>query len=727
MACRNIVACLLASLAFSQRPLCTEVLRAKGPWPQAQLYTLPESLWVQADTNGFFRQEGLCPGKHRLQVWWKGELVLDTLVAIPSRLIELGSISRQLSPVVIEARQDSMGVTIPSVLAGRSLEKGLVGVLQTLPCAWQIQAGPLIQKPILEGLRGTRLAYWEGGLPLASQQWGEEHPPELDPLSSEEVIVEPGPSPVRHGCEAIGGVIRLPVPSLSQLPPKQGRFLSGLLWNGRGGFASARLQGRWQNWGYRTQGTLLRLGTLQTPRYFLTGTAAAQAHLSATLERLWERTSWRFFYALYNAQIGIYRGMQVGNLSDFIQAINLGTPRVGSEFSYPLRPPFQTVVHELASLYLAHALSPKVMITLLLGRQFNRRREYDAPSLSNALSGVALDLQLTTYRAELGLEAGTLKAGLFFEHQRNYRQYIYFVPNYRRLQGGFFLLWNRFGWEIGGRVEPLGYAFFRAVHKDNLFPHDTARIFWPWALEVRRSWKGKNQSLNLQAAFLRRAPNVAEMYAYGFHQSQAAFFFGEPALRPENLLALRTTYTRRLLELYLTLFYSPDFVYGVLDEPISSVRGAALPLLYRQGPARWVVFSGRWRVPLSAHWEWMVQGAYLWGEVRELRGQWVPMPLFPPPVLITAALYKHQRWEAQLRWRQVLQQTRFHPRGEYLPPPPGYGLLEAEVYLLSPRWRIGLLAENLLNTPYRAYPDLTRFFAHQPGLQIKLLLQYDFF
>ena len=71
----------------------------------------------------------------------------------------------------------------------------------------------------------------------------------------------------------------------------------------------------------------------------------------------------------------------------------------------------------------------------------------------------------------------------------------------------------------------------------------------------------------------------------------------------------------------------------------------------------------------------------------------------------------------------VAQQVRTDPRADFVAPPEGYFLLgvSAQTEL---RWgprlvRLGLGVDNLLNTRYRDYTSLLRYYADQPGLSAR--------
>lgn len=693
-------------------------------WPGGVVELKPSDLREPIDSTGFFRFRAVCPGQYLLRVYAGEHTVAETLITVPvAGALFLGEAHR-LHEVVI-AEHLPRAEHVPSLAQLSVPEASLATWLSQVPGVTLSWAGPLLQKPVIEGLRGTRIAYWQAGQPLASQQWGEDHAPEIDPFSAEEIEVHVGPSPVRHGTEAIGGSVLLPFPSLCCLAPIEGRFLASGFWNGQGGLFSGRLQGTLRGWGYRFQGTLSRAGTWRTPSYFLTGTASRQLHGSFALMRLWPRWQLRTFYAQYNAHLGIFQGMHVGNLSDLERAVASPVPLVTSQFSYQIQPPFQQVVHELWTLSVGHVLPNEALLTLTYGRQYNRRQEKDAQGLY-ALSGLALDLQLTSHFVQLSYEKGPLLCGVFAQYQRNYRQYAYFIPGYVRWQGGAFLLYRHALWEGGLRIEPLLYDFYEGVIlREGRSAGSRRHFFLPVAAELTRSFAvSHNYRLQLQGVFTSRAPNPAELYAYGYHQAQATLDIGANNLTLEPTFSLRGTLAGPSIALQGAVYYSPAWIWGQLGEPMLSLRGAALTLRYVQGAALWSSWSVRWERRLWGGFFGEVQGQVLWGEVRLPRGY--PMPLLPGPNVTSALRWEKGPWLCKLSWSQVFRQVRYAQPAEYLPPPPGYGLLSAFLQYRHKEWTLTLSGDNLLNRRYRPYPNLMRFFADNPGRQIRVVMAYSF-
>ncbi|MCS6790032.1 MAG: TonB-dependent receptor plug domain-containing protein [Bacteroidia bacterium] len=698
------------------------------PFPYADIELLPPKLREKADSLGYFHIHSLCPGTYTLRVWHGATMIAETTLSLPIEAPLHIEGKMRLNATIIEDERKRYIEAAP-LEQMKPPEVGLVGQIQGLPGVAVTYAGPLIQKPILEGLQGTRIAYWQGGQPLASQQWGAEHAPEIDPFSSEVIEVRMGPHAVRYGTEALGGVIALPLPTTFPKNRLEGTFLSTGIANGKGGIIGGRLHGTLRGWGYRLQGSALKLGTLRTPDYFLTGTTTQQGHFSFALQKVFSAWHIQSFYASYIADLGIFQGMQVGNLTDLERAMRSPRPLVPSRFHYELLPPFQHALHELFSIRIGYVPSARHAFYFTYGRQYNLREEQDAVGIYTAGTGIALNLQLTTHFLHLNYQSTTgLEGCVFLQRQRNLRQYAYFIPSFRREMGGAWLLYRRKTWEVGTRVEAVHYAFLQVVPRTGGTPlPEVRRLFLPLAVELEKKFfLSQLLEMRLKLALIRRAPNPAELYAFGYHQGKGAFEIGGNHLRSEPVVCLRSTFITSRAEASLGLWGSSAWIWEALGEPVLSLRGASLSILYMQSPAGWLTFSGKWLLGRRGPWEAEIISQATLGAVQYQRATWIPMPLLPPPSLRGRGKFSQKGFRLEAQIGYTFSRRPYDLRAEYSRPPRGFLLLGGETAYERGRWQIGLTGDNMLNVRYRAYPDLMRFYADQVGRQVRLSLRWHF-
>ncbi len=708
----------------------------------------------------------VCRDTVRLRAWAADEDLLDTVVIFQEKQRDslffkggwlfITSYSSQADTeshgcskclVVITAKRGGHSHALSALEMQVRPEGLLAQQVRDVPGVYLAGAGPLLQKPLLEGLGGTRITYLVEGVSLASQQWGEEHAPEIDPLDAEKLYLILGSQPVRFGSEAVGGVLGTETPLLYE-KPLTGRFALTGLSNGRGGILSTTLGGQYRSYTYRVHGTLSRLGTLEAPGYFLSGTASQQAHFSWHLKKTWERLSFLAHYSQYNGRFGLFQGSHVGNLSDLERALSAPTPLVTSTFTYAIQPPYQSTTHELTLVRLQYLFSGAVLWTATYARQYNRRSEWDAVGAYAQAGRPAIDLQLTRHSLlqEITANKATyeLRFGLQLHYERNYAQYAYFIPRYEKYQPVLYGQVSRGGWTFGARAEPLYWVAYQVPQREGrlLTGQSTPRVsqWWPaWGAELQRQWSisaspaetlQTAHTFTLRLAYLQRPPNAAELYAYGYHQGRAAFEIGQPTFRTENILHLHLDWLAQNTYLCLSAYYSPTFIYARVDSALVWIRGAALTYLYQQGPAMLFSLTARQSYTPVRFLTFQLQGGALWASYQR-DAAWQPLPLLPAPYIEPSTSVQYRRWEAHLSLRLIARQGRYDHTADLSPPPPGYGLLAAEIqYTTSPtspvHWHFILSGDNLLNQPYRQYPDLMRYFAAQMGRQVRFSVIMEF-
>jgi iron complex outermembrane receptor protein len=153
------------------------------------------------------------------------DLVLD--VELRPSLVELPDLQVTAAPLATTSLTSPQPV---SVLGGPELEGSRAPTLgetvSALPGVRSFGTGLGIGKPVIRGLTSNRVLVLADGERVESQQWGDEHGPQVEASDAERIEVIRGPASVLYGSDAIGGVINVVSPPL---PDAQGRaaFVSG--------------------------------------------------------------------------------------------------------------------------------------------------------------------------------------------------------------------------------------------------------------------------------------------------------------------------------------------------------------------------------------------------------------------------------------------------------------------------------------------------------------------
>ncbi len=221
--------------------------------------------------------------------------------------------------VVITAKRGGHAHAL-SALERQIRPEGLLAQqVREVPGVYLAGAGPLLQKPLLEGLGGTRITYLVEGVPLASQQWGEEHAPEIDPLSAEKLYLTLGSQPVRFGSRGGRRRPRRRNPSYLRKAPhrplrpqrpdqRPGRYFE---YDARRPVPQLRLP---------LPGDPQPLRNPPSPGLLSHGHSLPAGTLLLAPKKSWERLSLLAHYSQYNGRFGLFQGSHVGNLSDLERA-----------------------------------------------------------------------------------------------------------------------------------------------------------------------------------------------------------------------------------------------------------------------------------------------------------------------------------------------------------------------------------------------------------------------
>ena len=100
-----------------------------------------------------------------------------------------------------------------SAISGQDLKQAqapsLGETIQSLPGVRSLSTGTGVGKPVIRGLTSNRVLVVADGQRLETQQWGDEHGPNVETEDAERIEVIRGPASVLYGSDALGGVINV--------------------------------------------------------------------------------------------------------------------------------------------------------------------------------------------------------------------------------------------------------------------------------------------------------------------------------------------------------------------------------------------------------------------------------------------------------------------------------------------------------------------------------------
>lgn len=777
---------LTSGYLLAQSPTCQSVLTGQlvdqdtqRPLPGATVYVRELGKGAVADSVGLFTLDQLCAGKYTLVYQYVGYKPQEAIVMVGRastqslqriRLIPDHQLLQEV--VVTEHRSEAQQLLqVQSSLSGSALDQtrgqSLGESLKAIAGLNAIQTGPSISKPVIHGLYSNRIIILNNGIRQEDQQWGTEHAPQVDQFLASRLTVIKGAASIRYGSDAIGGVILIEPKAMPARPGIGGEVNVVAGTNGGLGVVSGMLEGAFPKkltgLSWRVQGTLKQSGYVKTPNYYLQNTSYKEDNFSADLHYDHKKWGAEVFFSRFDTKIGLFTGAQVGSLADLYAAISRPEPLVQPGFSYDLSRPYQAVQHDLLKLRTYWHTGKAGTLTATFARQQNTRREYDYISFSGATTP-ELYLKLVTHTLDLVWEHQPIRnrrggqwsgsAGFNGMTQGNVREYLFLIPNFRNYAGGLFAIeryaQERWTVEAGLRFD---YRWLRAYFLNEV----TNQVY-----NTTHSWQNMNGSLgatyqlrpeltltaNVSTAW--RAPNVADLYSNGLHQSAVAYERGNPNLQPEQAYNsnLVLAYAGRRLSGEIGVYDNliNNYIYLKPDSvPLIRQRGAFPSYTYTQVRASFrgvdatISYKLTERLTLTSkssllfaynhtdH-DYLVyipanrtdnSLRYTWGNWGKVSNLYVSM----------SGLYvAHQNRAPAVTTRQENGQIIF--TGDFAPPPPAYFLLGAEIGLVAPLGKqalnVILTGTNLANVAYRDYLNRFRYFADEPGRMIMLKLKLPF-
>ncbi|MBD2753388.1 TonB-dependent receptor [Spirosoma validum] len=781
----------ISSTAWSQNiAVCTDSLvgfiqgqdsrqrTEKLPLPGATVYIRELAKGAVADANGRFQITGLCPGIYTLDYQFIGYKTVartihvplsDTMIASATLLAENVTLNEV---VVTEHRSEAQQLLqTQTSLSGAALDQtrgqSLGESLKSLTGLYSIQSGPSISKPVIHGLYSNRIIILNNGIRQEDQQWGTEHAPQVDQFLASRLTVIKGAASIRYGSDAIGGVILVEPKAMPEQPGINGEVNVVGATNGRMGVASGMLEGAFgkklPGLSWRLQGTVKRSGYVRTPNYFLENTSYHENNFSGDIH--YDHGPWgaEVFYSQFDTKIGLFTGAQVGSLADLYAAISRSEPLSKPGFSYTLDRPYQDVQHDLLKVRAYLRTNQGGTLTATFARQQNTRREYDYVSFSGSLNP-ELYLKLVTHTADLVWEHSSIKnggggvwsgsAGFNGITQGNVRQYLFLIPNFRNYGAGLFAI-ERYAagrWTVEGGLR-YDYRWLRAYFLNEA----TKQTYY-----TTHDWTNANGSLgaayqfhsnltltaNLSTAW--RAPNVADLYSNGLHQSAVAYETGNPNLQPEQAYNgnLVLAYTGKRLSgeigVYNNLIH--NYIYLKPDSvPIIRQRGAFPSYSYAQVQATFRGIDATITYKLTDQLTLTTKNSLLFAYNQTDHDYLV---FIPPNRSDNTLRYDWSRWGGlsnlyvSVSGLYVARQNRAPAvtsrqengnvifTGDFASPPSAYFLLGAEFGFTAPlgsqSMSVILSGTNLANVAYRDYLNRFRYFADEPGRNISLKVRVPF-
>ncbi len=755
----SLALCLLGLQSVAAQPTCTLVLSGiisdadtREPLGYATVELQGKNKRITADSTGKYVLTGLCAGDYVLVIshfsctpmFYKVKVTQNTVLnsVLPHTVNEL-------TEVRIVEKYDTKPAAISQQITADELRMksglSLAEHLQSVSGISMLQTGNTIVKPVINGLHGNRLQLISNGVKLESQQWGNDHAPEIDPFTAHQITVIKGAGALRYGSDALAGAIVIEPKALPVNGKLAGEIQTGYFQNNRMGFVNTLVEKNLKSipaLSWRLQVSHKTGGNVRTPAYFLWNSGIREWNGSATVG--WRKPNYRIdaYASVYTSTLGIFLGSQVGNITDLTAAIQRQSPLFNrDEFSYSIDRPRQELMHLTGKIKHVYYKDSRHILHTQFSYQRNHRKEFD--------------LAMITQRPELDLVLSTAQADVWYEHKHANWMHTYgtshtlqeqvwdgsrfFVPNYRSVNAaGYYLAryhQHKNDLELGVRYDYRNLTTFR--NNSNVKTSD------------ERNWSNFSGTINYQRTINKafqyslnsgiawRPPSINELYVNGLHHGTSSFEIGNPQLRNEIGYKAGVRFTTNwldslvLMDAYFYNQFFDGFINLVPDTPATlTIRGAYPTFKFVQTSANLSGYDLRFilRPIRFMQLQSMISVVYAYDISRQTWLSQMPGNRMTNEVRLQLSDYHAFRaTQLTIAVHSVFRQQRLPVNNtDYALPPDEYHLLNISVVTHIKTWMVQWGVNNAMNLRYREYLNRFRYFNDEPGRNMYVKLSYTF-
>ncbi|QES88382.1 TonB-dependent receptor [Rhizosphaericola mali] len=733
----------------------------------------PTNKSTHTDLDGHFSIENLSSNEYKLLVKYSNYNSIDTIIHLHNDIdlkILLSHSSKDLGQVIVRSvtNKNTPIISIPqTTISGKNLDlyRGLsLGeTLKQIPGVNSLQSGPTISKPVIHGVYSNRILILNNGVRQEGQNWGNDHAPEIDPFIANRMTVVKGPSSLRYGSDAIGGVVLVEAPELKYGKGISGELNTVAMTNGRSGTISGVVQGgfdkKLSDFAWRVQGTLQKAGNSRAAHYYIPNTGFNQKDLSVTLGLKKKNYGVQIYGSQFNSTIGITPTSQDLTYNDFLEAIQRGRPsNVYNYFTYKLDPigAKQVIRHNLLK---ADAYWQKENVgrfDFQFSVQNNLRKEFglDPLTYTNIPDN---KFNLTSYAGDLiwrqpkWINGLTGSIGISYLKQHNTiesRERTEVIPSYDNHSQGIYAIEK---YSLGNFLVEGGLRYDRKYQQSHLFrranalsntsdtTYDSTARWNRFTTNVGLTWFSSPHftvMYNLGTAW--RGPSPIELFANGVHMGASRWEKGDPNLQVESAINNNLTFkyvdAKLNIELGLYANYFRNYIYIQPDGVIQSISGYYPLYEYKQ--AKRALFTG---LDFDGQYNFL-PNFKLESKISIVRGrnqtedQW--LIYIPADKYDNSISYQLPKLKGlndafiSINNLFVARQTRIPTNITDAPPPPSYDLwgmtIGATTHIGKQQIDWSITATNLMNKEYKDYLNLFRYYNHDLGRNIALRLKFPF-
>jgi iron complex outermembrane receptor protein len=640
--------------------------------------------------------------------------------------------------------------------------------------------GANVQLPVIHGLYGNRIIILNNDLKHGFQNWGTDHAPEIDISTAHRITIIKGAAGVRYGPEALGGAISIKNNPLYLNESFESNVSSGFQTNGKGYFVNTEISQGLKKWSYHVGANYTQIGDRYTPDYSLTNSGKKEKSVYGGLRYHLNKWDFKMYYSYLDQNLALLRTSIANSGNAFVRAINSDEPVFIRLFSYDINEPNQIAQHHLGKLELNWWYSDDAKLTLKIGRQLNKRDEFDVRRNAE-LPIIDLDLITDDYQLEwkhpgwLMLD-GVIGLQIFKQHNDNNpgTGVTPFIPNYKTLRYSSFIIEslekNKNTYEAGFRLDYELNSIAGRQTNQTIFSDQFSLFNLTSSIGyVRKISENSSFRTNFGTAW--RTPNMFELYSFGQHGFKTTFGLlryynnNEENIRTDKVLELESSniqaekgfkfinefQTNNDRNTHTVTFYSHYIQNYIFERPLGvfgTIRGPMPAFIFTQADAFFIGADYSW----EKDWTKLLKGkfgvSYLWSKNISENEPLINQP--PISINYNLALKKQKLWKfdsskltinPSYTFSQFMAPQTITPENlidgsviissdseifDFKDVPNGYFLLDVSWSLKWKNLTGSISVNNLLNTRYRNYLNEMRYFVNEPGRNILFTMNYKF-
>ena len=740
-----------------------------------------------SDKNGNFILENLCSNNTNVLASSVGYIDSSFTITQNESNIYLNRENIELSSVLIfEEREKNEGTKTISQQSIDLDERGinrtfsLASIASEIDGVSFISSGSNVELPVIHGLYGNRILVLNNYLKHGFQNWGKDHAPEINMSSVSNLRVVKGSSGVRFGPEGLGGALIVEPDPMKLRQPFYINLNSGYETNGRGQNFGFKTGQGFKNLGYSLGYNYIKIGDRHAPDYMLTNSGKEEQAFNIGVHYHLNSFDIKLYYNYVDINNGLLRSSIFHSGNAISRAISSNTPLFIKPFSYTINEPNQLANHQLIKANVNWWYNEEEKISLTIGSQINKRREYDVRR--NSYKPI-INLELFTYDYLIEWDhsfSGNLNGilGVHYFSQNNDNIYgtgtTPFIPNYNSNRVSIYLIE---GYEIRNNLFEIGFRYDqenynvrgRETNQDifrdeNNFSNFTLSFGFERAVSEKFSFR-----TNLGSAW--RTPNMAELYSFGSNGFKTSFgllryyfaddgrvktdrvlkmdseaFLSEKSFKLVNELNFSSAKSK--LKITLHSNYISNYIF---DKPIGlfgTIRGPMPYFVYDQTDVLFIGSDITYRRGITKNMNSIFTFSYLYTENLDEGGNLIDQP----PIRINNTL----NWSTKNFWKinsseiSLIPSYTFHqfraPKTftpdelinnlvevdaeseifDFKDAPEGYFLFDFSWKFKIKKLQASFIIKNVFNKKYRNYLNEMRYFADEPGRNILINLSYKF-